>query len=477
MKRVALTLMLAVGCGPADTLPHRTEGPTFFEVDLRRFDGASLIDARVWARIGDAPLEARPDAQGSLRVQTQTSGQLTLLVVDRDGFSARGSWVVQPEGTNQLGTLWLLPPEANPWLLSERGLGFEERVSQIDGGVMPRVGRGAQSLIVNTERRRVGQTWVAETWRFEPKTGATSLLLDRSAMPLTDGCWLIATDSTSRRDVLAGAWCDADTAQWAEVDDASDARTLWVMRLDRESGALTEFGPMSVARPRAVMMRSPDAVALSPTTVWHLDTGQLETVTPAAQPAADVSPDGHWALTVRTTWNPAAATTTLNSVSRLEVATGRSTELAMPAALVPLVDNSGRFDPANEASFSLTVDNDGTVLLAARKRNRAALASLTDGMSWEVDLPGGSTSRLFPKPARLGGRAVLELSDSRGAYQVQARFEVWAPIPQSRALRPLTIFDEPTGSTKFVVGDSLYFVKADPVSGVFQLFRVSSEPW
>lgn len=143
MKRcLFVTIVMAFSCG-------RGAGPAFVDFEqpgetrvtgeLRTPDDRVPRAGRIMLRdaAGQTFGSAIADEVGRFSVSVDTTGAMSWVAVDDDGHAARGSWALQPHGANALGRLWLSAPTAAPWLVSEKGFGFEERLTDLTGGISP----------------------------------------------------------------------------------------------------------------------------------------------------------------------------------------------------------------------------------------------------------------------------------------------------------------------------------------------------
>ncbi|MCA3016844.1 MAG: hypothetical protein INH41_31045 [Myxococcaceae bacterium] len=135
---VACLVLLSCGRGTVPTFVDYQE-PTGTRIrgELRTPDDRAPRGGRLLLRDSSGQTIARADAdeQGRFSFPTPASGPSSWLAVDDDGNAARGAVVAQPQGDNELGRVWLSASVAAPWLVSERGLGFEERLTEVQGGV------------------------------------------------------------------------------------------------------------------------------------------------------------------------------------------------------------------------------------------------------------------------------------------------------------------------------------------------------
>ncbi len=205
-------------------------GPTLARGTLRAPNDIAPRRGRIVVTANGQKAAVSASDDGSFDVELAGAGTVHYVAVDDDGNAAHGEWVVQANGVNAVGRVWLSTLAASPWLVAERGLGFEERLTDFQLGVA-----NTGSLeVVGTGLWYVGPQGIAE-WNLATSESTEVLALDYPStasfgwVPRVDDrdepCWAMevrqsnsfALFDVERRKLVATQSVTA--ASWARLTD------------------------------------------------------------------------------------------------------------------------------------------------------------------------------------------------------------------------------------------------------------------
>lgn len=388
-----VVLVSACGSGLSDySDPHAT----VVRGVLRRDDEVVLEGARLVVSNARGERLATVDVprDGRFEFSVPESGRVRWLATNRSGHAARGEWLVQPGGVNDLGRLWLSSPQSVPWLVTERGLGFEERLTlRADGvdtviavaagrvwfsdgvdvrGLAPRSGEevtavaGRAAVVQPGERsltsfmidgRFSPECWAVLAVRLtEPRQlvvwdAARGIALAEFPVPST----LVLFDDSTLSGVR-GAFCDADALTLFHYTDGTHlTATRWLRGAAAPSVrsiALNQRRVGGLAANAAMLFDSPSR------TFWRWDL-ETEVSTPAPDDASFIGyaldPSGN------TVWSSFAAALRMADLTTGEYATVPGVVSASPSATWAIVDASRYrqtpLPPGSSNPFAYTLES------------------------------------------------------------------------------------------------------------------------
>lgn len=174
-------LLLLAACNPIDgSFPNRGPGTPATTAEVRGRlllpSGTAAAAARVLLYKDQAVVaEAATAADGTFSFPSAPLGVAQLIADDRAGLALVRGVAVEAFGINDSGDLVLAPQAQFPQLLLLSGLGFEERLSQIDGGCAEVVFNDAMTLAYCLGPQ--GETPMSDLVELDLRTGALRSLL------------------------------------------------------------------------------------------------------------------------------------------------------------------------------------------------------------------------------------------------------------------------------------------------------------
>lgn len=563
MKRVIL-ILLAASCGrdSAGLNDYRHPvGPTSLSGTLRTPDDSAPAHGRVFIRSGTQTIAViDADAEGHFEAKLTAPAGLAYVALDDDGNAARGQWALQLNGSNDVGRVWLSSATASPWLVLERGLGLEERMSSVAEGVLSvdsfEIAATSAWLVTRDGLVEMNLATGESTTHVPLGLGG---LLNRGAPGMTtsgfDECWalLLAKDGeltifdaekkavltkmplqqsaepfASAAGVLHASCSDNELTVVQFSIDSTDAGELRTVRFTQGApeptvigslhlskvnrGGLAEgFVPMRVSAIAAVLLnrRMVGSTLVYETSHWFIDSTQLSplsgvgsvlsedgltsvddysgqitlrdnrtgvntTLVPEAPNDAATftlvdsysSPQGRWALLWRRQYGrteagyPHMPTKTV-AVWRVNLKTRSVEPLSLPREMQALLPS--------EMSLEPSIDDDGNAHLVLRPEEgqTGLVANLVSGEVSSFDLVPGDESQMFERNGSLAFVSFVRLPDPY-------RFERAATVFSGSIVSPLkrrTFLSGPSGLVRRT-GNTLVYVRRDPLSGLPQLFRL-----